>query len=224
MSQNNFRHPLISQVTNLPRSQYLIPTVVEKTPYGERAYDIYSRLLKERIIFLGTGIDDQVANVIIAQLLLLQNEDPKKDIMMYIDSPGGHVHAGMAIYDTMNYIEPDVVTICIGMAASMGAVLLAGGAKGKRLSLPHSDIMIHQILAHGLGGQASDIEVEARQILRTKKMLNEILAKETGRKVDQIEKDTDRNNWMNPSEALKYGIIDRIITRKDDAIKEPKKK
>jgi ATP-dependent Clp protease protease subunit len=224
MPQDNQRHPLISQVTNLPRSQYLIPTVVEKTPYGERAFDIYSRLLKERIIFLGTGIDDQVANVIIAQLLLLQNEDPKKDIMMYIDSPGGHVHAGMAIYDTMKYIEPDVVTICIGMAASMGAVLLAGGAKGKRLSLPHSDIMIHQILAHGLGGQASDIEVEARQILRTKKMLNGILAKETGKKIDEIEKDTDRNNWMNPEEAKKYGIIDRIITTKEDTDKGAKKK
>ncbi len=193
-------------------AQVLIPTVIEKTSYGERAYDIYSRLLKERIIFLGTPIDDTVANVIIAQLLLLAYEDPKKDITMYIDSPGGHVHAGMAIYDTMKFIQPDIVTICVGMAASMGAVLLAAGTKGKRLSLPHSDIMIHQVLASGISGQASDIEIEARQIARMKKMLNTVLADDTGKKYEQVERDTDRNNWMSAEEALAYGLVDKIIT------------
>ncbi len=221
MSHRDLLHLSHNELVSLARptpatAQVLIPTVIEKTHYGERAYDIYSRLLKERIIFLGTPIDDTVANVVIAQLLLLAYEDPKKDITMYIDSPGGHVHAGMAIYDTMKFVQPDIVTICVGMAASMGAVLLAAGTKGKRLSLPHSDIMIHQVLASGISGQASDIEIEARQIARMKKMLNSVLAADTGKKLDQLEKDTDRNNWMSAEEALEYGLIDKIITSRRD--------
>ena len=194
------------------KSQYLIPTVIEKTNYGERAYDIYSRLLQDRIIFLGTAIDDNVANVIIAQLLFLENQNPEKDIKLYINSPGGSVTAGMAIYDTMQYIKPDVSTICIGMAASMGAFLLSAGAKGKRFALPNAEIMIHQVMG-GMEGQASDIKIRAERILKMKENLNKIMAKHTGKNLAQIEKDTDRDYFMNANESLKYGLIDKVIEK-----------
>jgi len=189
---------------------YLIPTVIEKSGYGERAYDIYSRLLKERIIFLGNIVDNNIANTVIAQLLFLESQDKAKDIKLYINSPGGAVTAGLAIYDTMQYIKPDVSTICIGLAASMGATLLAAGANGKRMSLPNADIMIHQVMG-GAEGQAVDIKIQAEHILKIKDRLNKILAKHTGQNIQKIEKDTDRDNYMSAEEALKYGIIDKII-------------
>ncbi len=191
----------------------LIPTVIEKGQFGERAYDIYSRLLKERIVFVSGPITDTLANIVIAQLLFLESQDPKKDIHLYINSPGGSVTAGMAIYDTMNYIKPDVSTICVGMAASMGATLLASGAKGKRFSLPNSEVMIHQVMG-GTEGQASDIEIEAKYILKLKQKINQILANHTGKKLKQVEKDTDRNYFMDAEEAKKYGLIDQIIKPK----------
>lgn len=190
----------------------LIPTVIEKTNMGERAYDIYSRLLKDRIIFLGDAIDEHVGNIVIAQLLFLANEDPKKDIQLYVNSPGGHIKDGLAIIDTMNFIKPDVSTICVGMAASMGAMILSSGAKGKRFALPNAEVMIHQPLG-GIEGQATDIEISARQILRQKEVLYKMLAKNTGQPLAKIEKDADRNYWMNSDEAKKYGIIDSIITK-----------
>ena len=202
----------LNYMNNDTKSQYLIPTVIEKTSFGERAYDIYSRLLQDRIIFLGTSIDDNVANVIIAQLLFLENQNPEKDIKLYINSPGGSVTAGMAIYDTMQYIKSDVSTICIGMAASMGAFLLAAGAKDKRFALPNAEIMIHQVMG-GMEGQASDIKIRAERILKIKERLNEILAKHTGKALAQVEKDTDRDYFMNAGEALKYGIIDKVISK-----------
>lgn len=190
----------------------LIPTVIEKSQFGERAYDIYSRLLRERIIFLGGPIDDHMANLVIAQILFLANEDAKKDIYLYINSPGGSVSAGLAIYDTMQFVKPDVSTICVGMAASMGAFLLAGGAKGKRFALPNSEVMIHQ--PHGgADGQATDIEISAKHILKLRAQLNDILAKNTGQKLATIEKDVERDNWMDASEAKKYGIVDDIMTK-----------
>jgi ATP-dependent Clp protease protease subunit len=188
----------------------LVPYVVEQTSRGERSYDIYSRLLKDRIIFLGEEVNDVSANIVVAQLLFLEAEDPGKDIQLYINSPGGSVTAGMAIYDTMNYIKSDVSTICIGMAASMGAFLLAGGTKGKRYALPNAEIMIHQP-SGGSRGMASDMKIVADQILKTKAKLNEILAANTGKPIDVIEKDTDRDNYMTAKEALEYGIIDSII-------------
>lgn len=189
---------------------YLIPTVIEKTNLGERAYDIYSRLLKENIIFLGGPIDDGVANIIIAQLLFLQSEDPKKDITMYVNSPGGHVTAGLAIIDTMNNIKNNVSTVCVGLAASMGAVILASGAKGKRYALPNSEIMIHQ--PHGgAEGQASDIEISAKRILKNRDILNKILAKASGQTLSKIEKDVDRDFFLQADEAKKYGIIDKVL-------------
>lgn len=191
----------------------LIPMVIEQTGRGERSYDIYSRLLKERIIFLSTQVDDAVANTIIAQLLFLEAEDNEKDIYLYINSPGGVVTAGLAIYDTMQYIKSDVSTICLGQAASMGALLLAAGQSGKRFALPHSRIMIHQPLG-GAQGQATDIEIQAKEILRIKKEINNILVKHTGQTYDNIEKDTDRDNFMNTEQAKKYGLIDSIITQK----------
>ena len=194
-----------------PRNQILIPTVIEKTNYGERAFDIYSRLLKERIIFLGDAIDDHVANIVIAQLLFLDSEDAKKDIKLYINSPGGSVTAGMAIYDTMQFVKADVSTTCVGLAASMGAVLLAAGKKGKRFSLPNSEILIHQVMG-GAQGQASDVKIQAEHMLKLRDRLNAILAKHTGQLVKSIEKDTDRDNFMTPEEAKKYGIIDQVIT------------
>jgi len=194
-----------------PQANYLIPTVIEKTHMGERAYDIYSRLLKDRIIFLGTQVDDTVANLVIAQLLFLESQDKTKDIKLYVNSPGGSVTAGLAIYDAMQYVKPDVSTICVGLAASMGAVLLAGGAKGKRFSLPNSEIMIHQVLG-GFSGQATDIHIHATRILKIKDRLNEILAKHTGQKKSKVEADTERDNFMDPPDALKYGLIDKIIT------------
>jgi ATP-dependent Clp protease, protease subunit len=193
--------------------QYLIPTVVEKTHYGERAYDIYSRLLKERIIFLGGPIIDPIANSIIAQLLFLESEDEKKDIKLYINSPGGSVTAGMAVYDAMQYVKPNVSTVCVGVAASMAAVLLAAGAKGKRFMLPNSEVLLHQVMG-GAEGQAIDIEISARHIVKIKDSLNKILAKHTGKPLEQVERDTDRDFWMDAEEAKKYGLIDEIIKRK----------
>ncbi len=195
----------------MERSQLLVPMVVEKTGHGERAYDIYSRLLKERIIFLGTGVDDHVANLIIAQLLFLRSEDKEKDIYIYVNSPGGSVTAGMAIYDTMQYIKPDVSTICIGQAASMGAVLLAAGAKGKRFALPNARIMIHQPWG-GAQGTASDIHIQAQEILRMKDELNKILAKHCDKPVEKIAKDTDRDYFMSAVESRDYGLVDGVIT------------
>lgn len=193
---------------------YLIPTVIEKTTLGERAYDIYSRLLKERIVFLSGAIDDDTANIVIAQLLFLESEDPKKDIKLYIHSPGGSVSAGLAIYDTMNHIKPDVATICVGMAASMAAVLLSSGTKGKRFVLPNAEVMIHQVMG-GAEGQASDIAISAKHILRTKDNLNRILSKNSGKPVDQVEKDSDRDNYMTADEAKKYGLVDEVMKPKN---------
>jgi len=190
----------------------LIPTVIEKSSFGERAYDIYSRLLKDRIIFLGEPITDHVANIVIAQFLFLDAENKNKDIKFYINSPGGSVTSGLAIYDTMKYVKSDISTICIGMAASMGAILLAAGTKGKRLALPNSEIMIHQLMG-GIEGQATDIKIGAERILKLKERLNGILAESTGKKIADIEKDTDRDRFMSPEEAKKYGIIDKIISR-----------
>lgn len=192
---------------------YLVPTVLEKTSMGERAYDIYSRLLKDRIIFLGGAIDSEIANLIIAQLLFLENEDPKKDITLYVNSPGGHVTAGLAIIDTMNFIKPDVSTVCVGMAASMGAMILSAGAKDKRFVLPNSEVMIHQPLG-GAEGQASDIAIAAENILKTRTVLYKMLAKNTSKPLAQIEKDADRNYWMSGEEAVKYGIVDKMITKR----------
>ena len=197
----------------MPRS-YLVPTVVEQTGRGERAYDIYSRLLNDRIIFLSDEVNDASASLVVAQLLFLEAQDPDKDISFYINSPGGSVTAGMAIYDTMNFIKCDVSTICIGMAASMGAFLLSAGTKGKRIALPHSEIMIHQPLG-GAQGQASDIKIRADLILRTRDMLNKILAENTGKPIEQIERDTDRDYFMTAEQALEYGIIDKIYTHRD---------
>ena len=192
----------------------LVPIVVEQTSRGERSYDIYSRLLKERIIFLGTPVDDYVANLVIAQLLFLESDEPDKDINFYINSPGGMVTSGLAIYDTMQYIKPDVQTICIGQAASMGALLLAAGAKGKRFALPHARILIHQPMG-GFQGQATDIEIHAREILRMKQELNEILAKHTGQPLERIAADTERDYFMSGEESSKYGIVDTVISRRD---------
>jgi ATP-dependent Clp protease protease subunit len=189
---------------------YLIPTVLEKSQFGERAYDIYSRLLKERIIFVGDTIDDSLANVVVAQLLFLESQDPKKDITMYINSPGGSVTDGLAIYDTMQYVKCDVSTICVGMSASMAAVLLAGGAKGKRFALPNSQLLIHQVMG-GAEGQAIDIKIKAEQILKLKDNLNKILAKHTGQEIKKIEKDTDRDYYMSAKEAVAYGLIDKVF-------------
>jgi len=192
----------------------LIPTVIEKTGRGERAYDIYSRLLKDRIIMLQGEINDHVASIIVAQLLFLEAENPEKDIYLYINSPGGVVTSGFAIYDTMNYIKPDVVTICMGQAASMGAFLLSSGAKGKRFALPHARIMIHQPLG-GAQGQATDIEIHAKEILRMKKELNKILAQNTGQSIRKIEKDTERDFFMSAEEAMKYGLIDKVLKKRE---------
>jgi ATP-dependent Clp protease protease subunit len=199
---------------SFPIFNQLVPMVVEQTGRGERAYDIFSRLLKERIVFIGTAIDDNIASLVIAQLLFLESEDPDKDINLYINSPGGNVHSGLAIYDTMQYIRPDVATICIGMAASMGAILLAGGTKGKRSALPNSRIMIHQPWG-GTQGTASDISIQAEEILRTKRRLNEILAQHTSQPLSAIEKDTDRDRYMSAEESRTYGLIDNVFIKKE---------
>lgn len=198
---------------------YLVPMVVEQTSRGERSYDIYSRLLKDRIIFLGGGIDDDVSNLIVAQMLFLEAEDPEKDINLYINSPGGSITAGMAIYDTMQYIRSDVRTICIGMAASMGAFLLAAGAKGKRVALPNSEVLIHQPLigGHGLSGQATEIEIHARHLLRTKAKMNKILAEKTGQPLEKVEKDTDRDYYMTAEEAKEYGLVDQVLEKSEQS-------
>ena len=199
----------------------LIPMVIEQSSRGERAYDIYSRLLKDRIIFLGTAINDEIANLLIAQLLFLESEDPDKDINFYINSPGGIVTAGLAVYDTMQYIKPDIATVCIGQAASMGAVLLAAGTKGKRYALPSARILIHQPLG-GSQGQASDIAIQAKEILRIKDMLNQILVKHTGKDMNRIEADTDRDFFMSGDEAVEYGLIDKVMASRDD-LENPEK-
>ena len=189
----------------------LIPMVIEQTSRGERSFDIYSRLLNERIVFLGTPIDDQIANLMVAQLLHLESEDPDKDISIYINSPGGSVYSGLAIYDTMQFIKPDVQTICVGVAMSMGAFLLAGGAKGKRMALPNAKILIHQV-SSGFSGQASDIEIHAREIIQLRTTLDEILAQNTGQSLEKVSKDTERDYFMSSEEAVNYGIVDRVIT------------
>lgn len=200
----------------------LVPMVIEQTGRGERAYDIYSRLLKERIIFLGTPIDDNIASLIIAQLLFLEADDPEKDIFLYLNSPGGVVTSGLAVFDTMQYIKPDVVTYCIGQAASMGAILLAAGAKGKRFALPNARIMIHQPMG-GVEGQAADIDIHAREILKIRQRLNDILSDLTGQDLKKIEKDTDRNYFMDAKEALQYGLIDKILAKRTENITASKK-
>lgn len=205
-----------SSASASPITSYLVPTVVEKTDLGERAYDIYSRLLKDRIIFVGTAIDDHVANLVIAQLLFLESEDSKKDITLYVNSPGGSVSAGLAMIDTMNFIKPDVSTVCTGIAASMGAMILMSGARGKRFSLPHSEVMIHQPLG-GTQGQASDIEIHANHIIKTKKVLYDMIENCTGQDYEQVVKDCDRDNYMTAEQAKaygKFGIIDKVITKK----------
>jgi ATP-dependent Clp protease protease subunit len=191
---------------------YYPPTVIEQTPRGERAYDIWSRLLKDRIIFLGTAVDDNVSNSIVAQLLFLESEDASKDITLYINSPGGIVSGGLAVYDAMQYVRCDVSTVCVGQAASMGAVLLAAGAKGKRFILPHSRVMIHQPLG-GAQGQATDIEIQAREIIKTKHVLNSIIVRHTGKPLEQIERDTDRDFFLGADEAIEYGLVDKVVTR-----------
>ena len=198
------------------KSLNLIPMVVEQTSRGERSYDIYSRLLKERVIFLVGEVNDQVANVLIAQMLFLESENPEKDINLYINSPGGSVTAGLAIYDTMQYLKPDISTMCIGQAASMGALLLCAGAKAKRFSLPHSRIMIHQPWAGGISGQATDIEIHAREILTMRERLNEILARHTGKPIEEISHDTERDRFMSAAEARDYGLIDAVFERRPD--------
>jgi ATP-dependent Clp protease protease subunit len=199
-----------------PPTNFIIPTVIEQTHRGERGWDIFSRLLKDRIIFLGTAVDDNVANVIIAQLLFLESEDPDKDIMLYINSPGGLVTAGLAIYDTMQCIRPNVATFCMGQAASMGAFLLAAGAKGRRYALPHSRVMIHQPLG-GFSGQATDIDIHAREILKTRDLLNRLLADHTGQPLDRIKNDTERDYFMSGQEAKDYGLVDEVLERRADA-------
>lgn len=209
---------IIQSITSGITPASYVPTVIEQSSRGERAFDIYSRLLRERIVFLGTPVDDMIANTIVAQLLLLDSENPEKDIMLYINSPGGSVTAGLAIFDTMQHIRADVNTICLGQAASMGAFLLAAGAKGKRMCLPHSRVLIHQPLG-GAQGQATDIEIQAAEINRLKKMLNDILAENTGQPLKKIEKDTDRDYIMSPDEALEYGMVDKVITKVEDSKK-----
>jgi ATP-dependent Clp protease, protease subunit len=193
----------------------MVPMVVEQTPRGERAFDIYSRLLKENIVFIGTPIDDSVANLVIAQILYLASEDPQKDISLYINSPGGVTTAGLAILDTMNFVQPDIVTYCVGQAASMAAVLLASGAKGKRFALPYSRVLIHQPHAQGLGGQAADLDIQTREILRTREMLNHILADATGQPLERIQRDVDRDYIMDARQAVEYGMIDRVVSRRE---------
>ncbi|MBU4348375.1 ATP-dependent Clp protease proteolytic subunit [Patescibacteria group bacterium] len=197
------------------KNEYLIPTVIEKSSAGERAYDIYSRLLKERIIFLAGPINDAIANTVVAQLLFLEHENPKKDIKLYINSPGGSITAGLAIYDTMQYVKCDVSTICIGIAASMGAVLLAAGSKGKRFALPNSEVLIHQVMVEGIGGQATEIEISAKHILKMRERLNQLLVKHTNRPLLKIQRDTERDYWLTAQEAKEYNLVDKIIKTKN---------
>lgn len=211
-------HPLIQSIAkgisagSITPQNTVIPTVIEKTQFGERVYDIYSRLLEERIVFLGTPINDDIANSVIAQLLFLEKEDPKKDITLYVNSPGGQVSSTLAMYDTMQYVQPDISTVCLGMAASGGAIILMGGAKGKRFALKHSEIMIHQPLG-GAEGQATDIAIHADHIIQTKELLNKMIADHTGQKIDKVRQDTERDNFMKADAALKYGLIDKIVSK-----------
>ncbi len=215
-------HPSLQSIAekisrgSLTPQNFLIPTVIEKTQFGERVYDIYSRLLEDRVVFLGTAINDDVANSVIAQLLFLEKQNPKKDITLYVNSPGGQVTSTLAMYDTMQYVQPDISTACLGMAASGGAIILMGGAKGKRFALDHAEIMIHQPLG-GTEGQATDIAIHADHIIQTKKLLNELIAKHTGKSVDQVTADTERDKFLSAKEALKYGLIDKIITKGETA-------
>lgn len=216
-------HPLLQSVSKRislgePIANFVIPTVIEKTQFGERVYDIYSRLLEERIVFLGTAINDDVANSVIAQLLFLEKENKEKDILLYVNSPGGQVTSTLAMYDTMQYVQPDISTVCLGMAASGGAIILMGGAKGKRFALPHSEIMIHQPLG-GTEGQATDIAIHAEHIINTKNLLNELIALHSGKKVEQVKIDTERDKFMSAKEALAYGLIDRIVSKAKPAAK-----
>ena len=212
-------HPKLSSIADkisrgtLTPQNFIIPTVIEKTQFGERVYDIYSRLMEDRVVFLGTAINDDVANSIIAQLLFLEKENAKKDIILYVNSPGGQVTSTMAMYDTMQYVQPDISTVCLGMAASGGAIILMGGAKGKRFALEHSEIMIHQPLG-GTEGQATDIAIHADHIIQTKKILNEMIAKHTGKTLEQVSMDTERDKFLSAQDALKYGLIDRILSKK----------
>ena len=216
-------HPQIQSIAKniahgVPAMNFIIPTVIEKTQFGERVYDIYSRLMEERIIFLGTAINDDVANSVIAQLLFLEKEDSKKDIILYVNSPGGQVTSTLAMYDTMQYVQPDISTVCLGMAASGGAIILMGGAKGKRFALQHSEIMIHQPLG-GTEGQATDIAIHAEHIINTKNLLNEMIALHTGKKLEHVKQDTERDKFMSAKEALDYGLIDRIVSKAKPAAK-----
>lgn len=195
-----------------------VPIVVEQTSRGERSYDIFSRLLKDRIVFIGSPISDAIADIVIAQLLFLESENPDKDLYIYVNTPGGHVTAGLAIYDTMQYVKPDISTICIGQAASMGAVLLSAGTKGKRYALPHARVMLHQVLG-GIQGQATDIEIHAKEILRIREEINQILAQHTGQPIDKISEDTERDFFLKPQDAVEYGIVDEIITKREEALK-----
>jgi ATP-dependent Clp protease protease subunit len=217
ISRKLFREKKMSRQEFDPQNLGYIPMVVEQSGRGERSYDIYSRLLKERVIFLVGPVNDQSANLIVAQMLFLESENPDKDIHLYINSPGGSVTAGLAIYDTMNFIKPDVSTMCVGMAASMGAFLLSSGAKGKRFALPNSRIMIHQPLIGGLSGQASDVEIHARELIKTKRSLNEMLAKHTGQSIETIERDTDRDNFLSAAESKDYGLIDDVLQSRSAA-------
>ncbi len=220
-------HPKITSIADgisrghITPQNFIIPTVIEKTQFGERVYDIYSRLLEERIVFLGTPINDDIANSVIAQLLFLEKEDPKRDIILYVNSPGGQVSSTLAMYDTMQYVQPDISTVCLGMAASGGAIILMGGAKGKRFALEHSEIMIHQPLG-GTEGQATDIAIHAEHILKTKGLLNQLIAEHTGKPLAQVVSDTERDKFMKASEALDYGLIDKIVKRASDV--KPKEK
>ena len=218
-SREDELHKMLDKANGI-KSQ-LVPIVVESTARGERAYDIYSRLLKERIVFLGTPIFDEIASLIVAQLLFLEYEDPDKDIMLYINSPGGSISAGLAIYDTINYIRPDISTTCVGMAASMGQILLTGGSEGKRIALPHSKIMMHQPLG-GTQGQATDIEIYTKEMLRTRETIFNIISKHTGKSIEQIAKDADRDNYMTAEEAKKYGLIDLILEKREKPDKDKK--
>lgn len=221
-------HPRITSIADgisrgsVTPQNMIIPTVIEKTQFGERVYDIYSRLLEERIVFLGTPINDDIANSVIAQLLFLEKEDPKKDIILYVNSPGGQVSSTLAMYDTMQYVQPDISTVCLGMAASGGAIILMGGAKGKRFALQHSEIMIHQPLG-GAEGQATDIAIHAEHILKTKGLLNQLIAEHTGKSLKVVEQDTERDKFMKAEEALQYGLIDRIVKRASDVRPKEKK-
>ena len=222
MGRNERETQFIMRKNQAEPKQLLIPTVIDQEEFGERAYDIYSRLLKDRIVFLGGSINRDVANLVVAQLLFLEQQDVDQDIFLYINSPGGSVYDGLAIFDTMNYVKADVQTICVGQAASMGAILLANGAKGKRSILPHASVMIHQPWTDGIGGQVTDIEITTKELLKIKKLLNKILADKTGQSLDKLQEQVERDYWLDPAEAVKYGLVDNVLAARPDA--KPAKK